>query len=142
MLTFLLAVDGSACALGAVDHLAAHLACYRETPVVHLLYVHPPVPDGRVQRHLGRETLERYYREESLERLQAAEARLAAAGVAYQRHIHVGEPAQVIVHQAEVLGADHIVLGSHGWSATLGALLGSVAARVVHGAKVPVLLVK
>jgi len=142
MLNFLLAVDGSACSLRAVDHLISRLSWYREVPTGDLLYVHPPIPDGRVQRHLGHETLERYYREDSVERLEAAEAKLKAAGVAYQRHIHVGQPGAVIAHQAAELGADLVLLGSHGWSAIAGAVMGSVATRVVHETTVPVLLVK
>lgn len=142
MLKFLLAVDGSECSLRAVDHLISRLSWYREVPTVHLLYVHPPIPDGRVLRQLGHETLERYYREDSEEHLTTAEAKLKAAGVAYQRHIHVGQPGQVVAHQASELGADLIILGAHGRTAVAGVLMGSVATRVLHESPVPVLLVK
>lgn len=142
MLTLLLAVDGSECSLRAVDHLIDHQSWYKEAPVVHLLCVHSPIPDGRVRRQLGQEALERYYREDAIEHLAAAEARLKAAGVAYQRHIHVGQPGEVIAHQAAELKADLVLLGTHGRSAVAGALMGSVATRVVHQCAAPVLLVK
>ena len=35
----LLPVDGSACALRAVDHLIAHAAWFKEVPEIHLLHV-------------------------------------------------------------------------------------------------------
>jgi len=142
MLNFLLAVDGSDCSLRAVDHLIKHLDWYREAPVVHLLYVHPPILDGRVQRHVGHETLERYYREDGEDRLTAAETKLRTSGVHYQRHIHVGQPDVVIGLQAELLKADLILLGTHGWGAVAGVVMGSVATKVMHHSKVPVLLVK
>jgi nucleotide-binding universal stress UspA family protein len=41
-----------------------------------------------------------------------------------------------------VVGADMILIGTHGRSALGGLFLGSVAQRVVHLAAVPVLLVK
>lgn len=49
---------------------------------------------------------------------------------------------QVVTLGVEGLPATEIVMGTHGRSALGGLLLGSVAQRVVHLAKVPVLLVK
>jgi nucleotide-binding universal stress UspA family protein len=62
--------------------------------------------------------------------------------MAYQRHIHVGQPAQVIAHQAQELQVDLVLMGSHGRGAVSGALLGSVATKVLHLCERPVLLVK
>ncbi|HJW03399.1 MAG TPA: universal stress protein [Azospira sp.] len=142
MVTILLAVDGSECAQRAAAHLVEHRNWYQEAPVVHLLYVHPPIPVGLVQAHLSHETVERHYREEAEQDLASVEARLKAAGMAYQRHIHVGQPAQVIAHQAQELQVDLVLMGSHGRGAVSGALLGSVATKVLHLCERPVLLVK
>jgi hypothetical protein len=60
----LLPADGSACSLRAVDQLIAHIDCLREVPEIHLLHVHLPIPIGRVQAHVGKETLHAYYLEE------------------------------------------------------------------------------
>ena len=141
-INILLPVDGSACALRAVDHLIAHVGWYREVPEVHLLHVHPPIPVGRVQAHVGKETLEAYYREESEAQLLSARQKLDAAGVRYVVHVHVGPPAEVIAHQASVLACDLVVMGSHGRSALAGLVVGSVASRVLHLSATPVLLVK
>lgn len=141
-LKILLPVDGSACSLRALDHLLAHVTWFREMPEVHLLHVHAPIPIGRVQAHIGVETLHAYYLEEGQSQLDEARHRLDAAGRLYTPHIHVGQPVEVIVRMAAELGCDLIVMGSHGRSGVAGLLMGSVAARVLHGASCPVLLVK
>lgn len=52
-----------------------------------------------------------------------------------------GNPAAVILEYAESIRADMIVVGSHSPQALDGRLLGSVAAKVLQLAKVPVLMV-
>lgn len=138
----LLPVDGSACALRAVDHLIAHVAWFREVPEVHLLHVHPPIPIGRVLAHVGQETLHGYYLEEGQEQLLAAQQKLDAAGRFYTTHLHVGQSAEVIARMAGELGCDLIVMGTHGRGAVACLVMGSVATRVLHFAPCPVLLVK
>ncbi|MBS1158836.1 MAG: UspA [Proteobacteria bacterium] len=138
----LLPVDGSPCALRAVDHLIAHSNWFRDLPEIHLLHVHPPIPIGRVQAHIGKETLHAYYREESQVQLKEAQDKLDAAGRFHTTHIHVGQPAEVIVRLAGELGCDLICLGAHGLGALAGVVTGSVASRVLHLANCPVLLVK
>ncbi len=138
----LLPVDGSESALRAVDHLIAHGAWFRDVPEVHLLQVHAPIPIGRVQAHIGKETLQAYYLEESQALLIEAQKKLDAAGRFHTTHIHVGQPAEVIVKMASDLGCDLIVMGTHGRSGIAGLVMGSVANRVLHLATCPVLLVK
>jgi len=138
----LLPVDGSDCALRAVDHLIAHGAWYREVPEIHLLHVHAPIPIGRVQAHVGKETLHAYYLEESQAQVAAAQQKLDAAGLFHTTHIHVGQPAEVIARMAGELKPDMIVMGSHGRGGMVGLVMGSVAQRVMHLVQCPVLLVK
>lgn len=52
-----------------------------------------------------------------------------------------GHPAVVILSEAERIGADIIVIGSHSTDSIDGRLLGSVATRVLQLAKVPVFMV-
>ena len=138
----LLPVDGSECALRAVDHLIAHAAWYREVPEIHLLHVHPPIPIGRVQAHVGEETLKAYYLEESQAALLAAQQKLDVAGRFHTTHIHVGQPAEIIAKMAKELGCDLIVMGTHGRGAVAGLVMGSVANRLLHSAPCPVMLVR
>ncbi len=55
--------------------------------------------------------------------------------------IEEGAPDQVIVAQAKSIGADLIILGTHSYDAVERVLIGSVARKVIHASKIPVLLV-
>lgn len=138
----LLAIDGSVVSRHALQSLLLHVQWFRDQPAVHLLHVHPPVPVGLAVQHIGPETLDRYYREEGEAVLANARRELEGAGLAVTPHLHVGAPAEVIVRLGEELACDLICLGTHGRDAVANALLGSVAAKVLHLSTIPVLLVK
>ncbi|GAB4265189.1 MAG: universal stress protein [Deferrisomatales bacterium] len=75
------------------------------------------------------------------ERLAAyARAHLAGAGDVETRVAH-GEPWEVILHTAEELPADLIVMGVHGRKGLERALFGSTTERVIRRAAVPVVAV-
>jgi len=70
------------------------------------------------------------------------EARAAPFGVAATDvHVYVGAPAVQLVEAAAALGADLVVVGSHGKHG-LGLLLGSTANGVLHRAHCDVLTVR
>ena len=54
----------------------------------------------------------------------------------------IGDAAEEIVALATELHNDQIVMGTHGRGALQGLLMGSTTTKVIHLAKVPVLLVK
>lgn len=136
----LLAIDGSEVSLRAVQALIDHVQWFRDRPEIHLLHVHAPIPVGLALKHVSPETLDRHYREEGEAELASALSLLQTAGLGVTPHIHVGQPAEVIVHQARELGCNLICLGSHGRGAVASAVLGSVAAKVLHLSPVPVML--
>ncbi|MBI5921589.1 MAG: universal stress protein [Betaproteobacteria bacterium] len=138
----LLAVDGSEISLRAVRSLVDHVQWFANKPEVHLLTVQPPIPVGLATQHVGHDALERYYREEGESMLASARQLLDAASLPHTPHIHVGEPAAIIVKLAGELDCDLICMGSHGHGALQNAILGSVATRVLHLSRVPVLLAK
>lgn len=138
----LLPVDGSPCSLRAVEHIANHAGWFRERPEIHLLHVQPPVPIAGALAHVGKETLRSHYEEEGRPHAVDAQRRLDAAGCAHTLHLHVGLPAEVIVKVARELGADLIVMGTHGRGGLAGLVLGSIANQVLQKAECPVLLVK
>lgn len=73
--------------------------------------------------------------------LEAAEI-LQQRAIPHQLHISSGVVAETVVRQADVLGCNSIVMGTRGLGALSGLLLGSVATKVIHLARVPVTLVK
>ena len=65
------------------------------------------------------------------------------AGFEAEARIELGAPVWArIVETAEEVGAEVIVLGSHGRSGVGYAVMGSVATAVAHHAKVPVLITR
>jgi nucleotide-binding universal stress UspA family protein len=138
-----LAVDGSQAALAAARKAAEVATRLREPPRIELATVHLPVPDvGGVAKVVSREMLDRYYREEGDAVLAGARAILEHAGVAYTPHVFVGKPAHTIVEQAQELGCEAIFMGTRGLSTVASVLVGSCAMKVLHLARMPVVLVR
>ena len=75
--------------------------------------------------------------------LQKALAELAAkfAPLKLETHLVEGVPYRETVRMTEELGADLVVVGTHGRTGLRHLLLGSVAERVVRSSKVPVITV-
>lgn len=138
----LLPVDGSDNALRAVRHIVEQKDGYQKPFELHLLNVQLPIASGVIKTFISKSQLDDYYRDEGLSALERARAELDAAHVPHQDHVSVGELAATILDYARDKNCDLIVMGTHGHSTFGGALLGSVAARVLHLAVVPVLLVK
>lgn len=139
----LLAVDGSKNSLDAVRSLIDHAGWFKAHPEVHLLYVHLPVPKvGLFGAGPSKATLEKYYREEGEAALSKARKLLDKAGVPHKDAILVGPTAETICEQADAKGCDLIFMGTRGLTAAANMILGSVATKVLHSSKVPVLLVK
>ncbi len=80
--------------------------------------------------------------EEAQKHLDAALVPLAGRKVAIHSVLRVGEAGEEICAQAKELGADMVVVGTHGRGALGRALLGSVAQSVLHASTVPVLTVR
>jgi nucleotide-binding universal stress UspA family protein len=139
----LVAVDGSKPSLRAVQLLIDHCDWYRSPPQVELVTVHLPVPKlPRMGAAVGKQQIEKYYREEGESMLAAARKQLDAARVPYEAHVLVGPVADAIVKHANDKRCDLIYIGTHGRSALGKALIGSTATKVLHISDVPVLLVK
>lgn len=86
--------------------------------------------------------IETALRDAGREILARARAELAAADCTTDAEVRIGVAAQALLDEATAQGAGLIVMGTRGRSGLAALTLGSVATRVLHGAKVPVLLVK
>jgi len=73
---------------------------------------------------------------------RALEALAKSRPAVSQALVRAGDARDVILHTAEEIGADLIVMGTHGRRGISRALLGSVAEMVVRTSPVPVLTVR
>ena len=141
MLKILLPVDGSENSNKAVADFIQLMDWYKEKPEIHLLNVQYSL-DGNVSLFINQADIKQYHQEEGLKSLQNTRDLLDQAGIVYQYHITVGDPAEMIVRFAAEKQYDQIVLGPRGQGSLKGLLLGSVANKVMQLSNIPVLLVK
>lgn len=137
----LLAVDGSEYSKKMLTYLSAHESLFSTAHTYTLLNVQAALP-GRARTLLGKETVESYYATESDKVLSAATKALLHHGITAKSTSKVGHAAQTIAKIAEQGKYDLLVMGSHGSSALMKLVMGSVATEVLAHCKVPVLLVR
>jgi nucleotide-binding universal stress UspA family protein len=138
----LIAVDGSEHAHRAIE-AAARLAQQMQSAEVVLLNVADAMVFYGELPPFDLEAVERAQRQHQDRLLAEAEAQARTCGLQkVLTQSAVGPTAQEILRVADERGVDQIVMGTHGRGAVGSLLLGSVAQRVVHQAKVPVLLVR
>jgi nucleotide-binding universal stress UspA family protein len=140
----LLAVDGSGSAVRATRNLIETAAQWTEPPEVELLTVHHAVPpvDGFSGTAGSGDRIDRDYRKEGEKALAPSRELLEAAGVKFTAHVLVGEIASTIVEHARNAGCQMIYMGTRGMTTISNLVLGSVATKVLHLARVPVALVR
>ncbi|MDP3514841.1 MAG: universal stress protein [Sulfuritalea sp.] len=138
---WLVPIDGSEIALHSIDWIIKHAADCREPPQILLINVQVTLPND-IGRFIDADTLREFHLETGMAALAAARDRLTAAGLAPELHVMVGDPASAITEFADSHGCSQILIGTHGNSGLTGTLLGSVAMKVVHRAKIPVLLIR
>jgi nucleotide-binding universal stress UspA family protein len=140
----LLAVDGSPSSLDAVMTFVKHLDWFRDPPpAVRLVTVHLPVPKvGGMSKVVSHEMIEKHYREEGEKAQADAIKLLETAKVKHSTVVLVGQPAESIVAEADKDRCDLIYMGTRGLGAVSNLFMGSVATKVLHLSKVPVILVK
>lgn len=116
-----------ACALAR--NFNARLILLHVNPPPMVIYAGEPVP---VEAWPSLEGVQ-----ESLHRLEKSAAPIPVAS-----EIREGDPADGILHAAEKLHADLIVMGTHGRGALARLVLGSVAERIIRKALCPVMTVR
>ena len=134
-------VDGSVYSNNAVSFITHRTSLIGKDPTIVLVNVQPHLP-ARALGLASPETLQVFYKEEFDKTLGEARKILQDAGMKYQEVTVVGNPADMIAFEAENLGADLIVMGSHGHTAMAGLLFGSVTNGVLAQTKTPVLVLR
>jgi nucleotide-binding universal stress UspA family protein len=74
--------------------------------------------------------------------LKEMQDRLRAEGLEIKAEILKGQAAQAIADYAQQNGVELIVIATHGYSGMKRLMFGSVALRVLHDSRVPVLLIR
>ncbi|HEX6413555.1 MAG TPA: universal stress protein [Burkholderiales bacterium] len=142
MRKLLVAVDGSGAALRAL-HAAVSLAKLVPDSSIHVVHAHEaPRVYGELQVYVPPEKMRALQREHSEAFLDRAEAELKGTGLRHTREVLEGPVGRTIAEHAERIGCDAIIMGRHGESALNDILMGSVAMKVLHASRLPVLLVR
>ncbi len=135
----LFATDFSACADRAMGYALALAGTWKaDLCVMTVLELYPGMdPDYTVNKmYLD------HLRGEANRQLVAVEARAKAAGQPVTTRIETGIPSQAVQTVAEGIGADLLVVGTHGRTGLDHVLIGSTAERVVRISPCPVLAIK
>ena len=138
----LVPVDFSDSSLRALDYALA-LADSVQATVIVLHVVEPAAhADNYLAVSQGLEEANHKLLETGRDRLDAVTHKRAGQGVPMERLVRMGHAQAEIVDTAKAMGADWIVLASHGDSGVTHSVMGSTAERVVRTAPCPVLTVR
>jgi nucleotide-binding universal stress UspA family protein len=138
----LLAVDGSEYSQRAAAFLAKNVGALAQSPEIHCLHVHAPIPYPGAAKAVGKGTIEKYQREESEAALAAAKKELTDAKLEPKCSWCVGDVVEEIGRYVKKNKIDLIVIGSHGRSSFAALTLGSVAMKVLATVKTPALIIR
>ena len=142
MKTIVVATDGSASALEAVEYGLELASDQDAEPIfVHVAPATEVLPVTGFGMG-GPVSVPHELDEHDRQALDAALEIAASKGLEGKAELLRGNAADAIVAYADSVDADLIVVGSRGHGAIAGALLGSVSRRVLHEARRPVLIVR
>jgi nucleotide-binding universal stress UspA family protein len=135
--TVLAAIDGSA----ATERLLMYLLHFGKTEQATLHIVHAYQLPSHYAANEGYAELAEAYRRVAMGVVQDARAFLQEANIEALGEAIEGSPAEVILGEAERIGADLILIGSRNPTQVHELLLGSVSQQVLNAARVPVLVI-
>lgn len=137
----LIPIDGSSLSNAAVDFVASRSTLIDGQPEIELLNVQYPIP-SRAARVAGRELVREYHAAEADSVIEPAVKTLKLAGLKPKVTSVVGTPATEVVKCARAVGADLIVMGSHGHTGFKKLLFGSVTGAVLASSTTPLLVLR
>lgn len=136
----LLAVDGSTYTKKMLAYLAAHELFSPKNE--YTAFTAQLVLPTQARSALGKELVAKYYEDEGQRVMTPVTKFLGRQGVTAKCLWKTGKPGELIAKMAEDGKFDLVVMGSHGHSALMNLVVGSVATEVLAGCKVPVLVVR
>jgi len=131
--------DGSDNAQEALRVAIEMAGKYNESII--LLNVQPGFTTPNTRRFFSESDILDYQQSLYNEAVAAGLSMLEASGVAYEAKLLVGVPKNEICKEASARSARCIIIGSRGYSAFVGSVLGSVSQGVLYLADCPVMVV-
>lgn len=133
----LVGYDGSPQAEKAV-HLAFSMAKAMDSKVLLFAVARPPEPATSVEVEAVLDDAREHYEQAFQKLLQAGRE----SSIDMETEVAVGHPAEQIIHKAEMMKADLVILGRRGTSLFEKWILGSVSERVLRYAHCPVMVIR
>ena len=137
----LVAIDGSACSLAALDEAVALSGQLARPAALTLVNVHNDAFVRRHEHRFGKDAVDSFLAELHATDLAEATERLDVQGTPYAVLRLDGDPALTIARHAASGGFDLIVLGAMGRGAVSDVVLGSVVLKLLATSSVPLLVV-
>jgi len=134
--TILVPTDGSSQSDAALDHAAA--LAHHHDATIHILYVADTNRDSLTAQ--GGEVVDALELEG--DRITSEAVERVEPGVDVVDTVEAGDPVETILDYATSVGADLVVMGTHGRRGLDRYLLGSTTERVVRLSSIPVLTVR
>jgi nucleotide-binding universal stress UspA family protein len=137
----LLAVDGSDYTKRMLAYLSTHEDLFTLNNDYTVLTVQPVLPP-RARSAVGKEIVDKYYKEEAEKILAPVSKFLLRHGINAKCSWKTGHAGETIAKFADAGKFDLLIMGSHGNGTLINLVMGSVATQVLAHSKVPVLLVR
>lgn len=134
-------IDGSTAGLELARQAIARANLWREPPTLHLVNVQYPF-HGDVSTFINRDQVRQYHQDCGMAALREATQLVAAAGLPYEQHVFVGDPAETLGRFAREQECTEILVSTRGKSLLGGLMLGSVAFKLLQVAETPVLVIR
>jgi len=136
----LLAVDGSPYTKKMLAYLATHELFKNDNE--YTVFTAQPALPPRARAAVGKDIVEKYYEDESEKVLAPVTKFLLRHKIDAKSSWKTGPAGESIAKFADSGKFDLLIMGSHGHSALVNLVMGSVATQVLAHCKVPVLLVR
>lgn len=136
----LLAVDGSAYTKKMLAYLATH-DLFNQGNECTVLTVQPTLP-ARARAAVGKDIVDNYYATEAEKILAPVAKFLLRHGISAKSVWKTGPAGEIIAKLAKSGKFDLLIMGSHGHSALVNLVMGSVTTQVLAHCDIPVLLVR
>jgi nucleotide-binding universal stress UspA family protein len=136
----LLAVDGSPYTKKMLAYMAANELFSPKNE--YTAFTAQLMLPSQARAALGKELVAKYYEDEGQRVMAPVQKFLERHGIKAKCLWKTGSPGELIAKMADAEKFDLVVMGSHGHSALVNLVVGSVATKVLGNCKAPVLIVR